>query len=212
MPKVCPTSLLPVLDCVLDCVLDGVLSPNGRLESPLYMHRVIPMIYGRIDGVPSKPTPPPFGLPDAKPANPAEHLRDVFYKYGMDDRDIVALSGAHTLGRAFKDRSGAVDDGYDGGSAYTKAGCPFLKNSKTTGGRPWTRTWLQFDNSYFTDMPLRDKECIAFPTDQVLMTDAKFKPHFEEFAMSQSAFFTQYALSHKKLSELGSKFGETFIV
>ena len=195
-----------------------MLNPNDRFESPRE-HRVIPMIYGRMDGVPSKPTPPPFGLPDAKPpfggpspTNPAEHLRYVFYKYGMDDRDIVALSGAHTLGRAFKDRSGAVDDGYDGGSAYTKSGCPFLKNSKTTGGRPWTRTWLQFDNSYFTDMPLLDKDCIAFPTDQVLMTDEKFKPHFQEFAMSQSAFFTQYALSHKKLSELGSKFGETFIV
>ena len=177
----------------------------------------IPMTYGRLDGVPSSPSPAPFGLPDAKPPfggpkpqDAAAHLRYVFYKYGMEDRDIVALSGAHTLGRAFKDRSGAVDEGYTGGTAYTKKGCPFLANSETAGGRPWTQTWLKFDNSYFTKMAENDKECIAFPTDTVLTTDPGFKPHFDEFAKSQSAFFAQYAQSHKKLSELGSKFGEKF--
>ena len=33
---------------------------------------------------------------------------------GFDDEDIVALSGAHTLGRAFKERSGVVENGYGG--------------------------------------------------------------------------------------------------
>ena len=37
----------------------------------------------------------------------AHHLRhDVFYRMGFNDRDIVALSGAHALGRAHKDASG----------------------------------------------------------------------------------------------------------
>lgn len=30
------------------------------------------------------------------------HLRNVFYRMGFDDEGIVALSGAHTVGRAFK--------------------------------------------------------------------------------------------------------------
>lgn len=113
---------------------------------------------------------------------------------------------AHTIGRAFADRSGTVKESSTGGTAYTKRGCPFLANSKTAGGRSWTKDWTKFDNSYFADMPKLDPECIAFPTDRVLMTDPAFKPHFELFAKDQAAFFEAYKVSHKKLSELGSKF------
>ncbi|CAI0471575.1 unnamed protein product [Linum tenue] len=51
------------------------------------------------------------------------HLRDVFYRMGLCDKDIVALSGGHTLGRCHKERSG-----FEG---------------------PWTSNPLIFDNSYF---------------------------------------------------------------
>lgn len=43
-------------------------------------------------------------LPDATKG--ARHLRDIFYRMGFDDREIVALSGAHALGRCHTDRSG----------------------------------------------------------------------------------------------------------
>lgn len=33
-----------------------------------------------------------------------DHLRHIFYRMGFDDKGIVALSGAHTLGRARKVR------------------------------------------------------------------------------------------------------------
>ncbi|KAK3022978.1 hypothetical protein RJ639_046682 [Escallonia herrerae] len=60
-------------------------------------------------------------LPDAKQG--ATHLRDIFYRMGLSDKDIVALSGGHTLGRAHRERSG-----FEG---------------------PWTAEPLKFDNSYF---------------------------------------------------------------
>lgn len=45
--------------------------------------------------------PYPDGAPDA-----ATHLRNVFYRMGLSDQEIVVLSGAHTLGRAYPSRSG----------------------------------------------------------------------------------------------------------
>ncbi len=51
-----------------------------------------------------------------------------------------------------------------------------------------------------------DPDVIYFPTDLVLMDDPGFKPHFDEFARNQAAFFTAYADAHRRLSELGSKF------
>ena len=54
---------------------------------------------------------PPWCAAGAAPwpneaAGAAEHLRWVFYRQGFNDQEIVALSGAHTIGRAHKNRSG----------------------------------------------------------------------------------------------------------
>lgn len=35
-----------------------------------------------------------------------DDLREVFYRMGLDDKDIVLLSGAHTLGRCRPSNSG----------------------------------------------------------------------------------------------------------
>lgn len=46
-------------------------------------------------------------LPDAAQAQ--DHLRKIFYRMGFNDQEIVALTGAHALGRCHANRSG-----YDG--------------------------------------------------------------------------------------------------
>ncbi|TVU51180.1 hypothetical protein EJB05_02589 [Eragrostis curvula] len=66
----------------------------------------IPMLYGRVDVAAPEQCPPEGRLPAAGPPSPAEHLREVFYRMGLNDKEIVALSGAHTLGRARPERSG----------------------------------------------------------------------------------------------------------
>jgi L-ascorbate peroxidase len=206
LKKALTVYLKPIKDQVPEVSWADLLQLGSATAIELMGGPKIPMKYGRVDGIPQTLAPAPFGLPDACPEKPAEHLRYVFYKYNMNDKDIVALSGAHTVGRAFKDRSGVVEEGYLGGTAYTKKGAAHLLKSETAGGRPWTKDWLSFDNSYFTDMARQDPDTLQLVTDLVLMEDPGFKPHFEAFKADQSAFFAAYAESHKKLSELGAKF------
>lgn len=69
--------------------------------APLCVGSGVRWRYGRKDkGIDA--VPPSGRLPDADKGNPmatAKGLRDVFYRMGFNDREIVALSGAHALGR-----------------------------------------------------------------------------------------------------------------
>lgn len=57
----------------------------------------IPWRPGRIDGFEHHDVIPDQRLPDASLAQ--DHLRIIFYRMGFNDQEIVALSGAHALGR-----------------------------------------------------------------------------------------------------------------
>lgn len=140
---------------------------------------------------------PPF--PD-KAANPAGHLRHVFTgQYGLNDQDIVVLSGAHTMGRSRPGRSGFGKES----TKYTE------KGPGTPGGTSWTPDWLQFNNNYFKEVKAqRDEDLLVLPTDACLFEDDGFKGYAEKYAVDQDAFFTDYVKSHLKLSELGVKWAE----
>jgi len=178
----------------------------------------VDMLYGRQDAQSDSEVPPNGRLPGAaapfhkavgadptelaETMTPAEHIRAVFYRMGLEDVDIVALSGAHTLGRAFKDRSGACP------MASTKH---TVDGPGTKGGMSWTTEWLKFDNTYYQELLKGEKgaldpELLKLATDTALVTDSEFRVYTEKFANSQEDFFQQYAVSHKKLSELGARF------
>ncbi|CAN8246878.1 unnamed protein product [Cochlearia groenlandica] len=157
----------------------------------------IPMKYGRVDASGPNDCPEEGRLPDAGPPSPADHLREVFYRMGLDDKDIVALSGAHTLGRSRPERSG-----------WGKAETKYTKEGPgAPGGQSWTPEWLKFDNSYFKEIKeKRDEELLVLPTDAAIFDDDSFKVYAEKYAVDQDAFFKDYAEAHAKLSNLGAKF------
>ncbi|CAN4099667.1 unnamed protein product [Withania somnifera] len=157
----------------------------------------IPMKYGRMDVSGPEQCPEEGRLPDAGPPSPAAHLRDVFYRMGLNDKEIVALSGAHTLGRSRPERSGWGKPE----TKYTKDG------PGAPGGQSWTVQWLKFDNSYFKDIKeRRDNDLLVLPTDAVLFEDPSFKEYAEKYVVDQDSFFKDYAEAHASLSNLGAKF------
>jgi catalase (peroxidase I) len=152
----------------------------------------IPHSFGRTDHPDGQKCPANGRLPDASQG--AQHLRDVFYRMGFNDKEIVALSGAHTLGRCHIERSG-----YDG---------------------PWTKNPLKFDNHYFKNLlylewqpkkwngPLQYEDTetgdlMMLPTDLALRDDPKFRPYVEMYAKDEQLFFKDFADAFGKLLALG---------
>ena len=183
--------------------------------------------YGRVDASSPEQCSPEGNLPDGNPsgegkfggmggtkptedATPEGHLRKVFHRMGLNDEDIVALSGAHTFGRAYKDRSGegAEKTKFTDGSTTKQIRADGVEAKFAPGGSSWVPQFLRFDNSYYQVVKdaSSDPELLKLATDRVIFVDPAFKPFAEKFAESQDAFFKSYAASHKKLSELGSKF------
>jgi hypothetical protein len=125
----------------------------------------------------------------------AHHLRyDVFYRMGFGDREIVALSGAHALGRAHPDASG-----YSG---------------------PWTPTPYLLNNNFYTlllNVPWRRKvwdgpeqyedpsgKLMMLPSDMVLVDDPKFRNFVELYAADEAIFRKDFAKAASKLFALGT--------
>nr|GEX83922.1 L-ascorbate peroxidase, cytosolic [Tanacetum cinerariifolium] len=135
---------------------------------------IVPFHPGRSD----MNTPPPEGHLPVPNMGPDE-LRNTFINtMGLNDQDIVALSGGHTLGSGHKDKSG-----FEGS---------------------WTSNPLVFDNSYYKELLAGEKAgLLKLPSDKALLADPIFRPLVEKYAADQNAFFQAYSESFMKLSELG---------
>lgn len=147
---------------------------------------------GRTDAPDNKTAPPDGRLPDA--AKGADHIREIFYRMGFNDREIVALIGAHTLGRCHTDRSG-----YSG---------------------PWTRSPTMISNSFYQEL-LEQKwvqkkwdgpeqfqdaatgELMMLPGDLALIKDPQFKKIVEMYASNEEVWLKDFGDAFSKLLELG---------
>jgi cytochrome c peroxidase len=118
---------------------------------------------------------------------------------GFNDQEIVALSGAHALGRCHTDRSG-----YEG---------------------PWTFSPTVLTNDYFRLLveekwqwkkwngPAQyedksTKSLMMLPSDIALIEDKKFKPWVEKYAKDNDAFFKDFSDVVLRLFELGVPFAQ----
>lgn len=149
---------------------------------------------GRSDSADDSACPPDGLLPNGD--GDAKHIRWVFDKMGFNDQEIVALSGAHALGRCHPDRSG-----WDG---------------------PWNNAPTSFSNLYFVELfenkwnkkkwngPLqyedKSKTLMMLPTDMQIIWDKKFKKYAHEYYKDSEKFSADFADAFAKLLELGVPF------
>jgi len=131
-------------------------------------------------------------LPDASQG--PKHIRDIFYRMGFNDQEIVALvGGGHALGRCHTDRSG-----YDG---------------------PWNFSPTTFSNEYFRVLFEEEwkekkwrgpkqfedstKKLMMLPTDMAMLDDPDFRKWSEIYYKDSDRLFKDFATAFKKLVENG---------
>lgn len=110
-------------------------------------------------------------LPDEN--DNADQLKSQFERMGLSAKDLVVLSGAHTLGDA-KDKP-FTDDRLQFNNAY-------------------------FVNLQKRELP---QHLGRFKSDESLNTDAEMKSYVSLYATNQEQFFNDFKESYKKMTSLG---------
>jgi cytochrome c peroxidase len=150
-------------------------------------------------------TLPDGRLPGANlgcPAATNSHIRDIFGRMGFNDREIVALLGAHAVGRCHTDASGFWGPWTNAETTFSNEYFRLLLEEKWTvkkthEGKPWTGP-MQYE--------AQNGELMMLPSDLWLLQDPEFKKYVDLYAKDETAFFNDFSGAFSKLLELGVKF------
>ncbi|OVA06922.1 Plant peroxidase [Macleaya cordata] len=146
-----------------------------------------------------------------------DQMLELFSSKGLSLDDLVALSGAHTIGSAhcsaFSDRfqedsNGKltpIDKSLDKvfASELMKR-CPTSASSSVTVKNDPETSFL-FDNQYYRNLIAHKG---LFQSDSVLLSDGRTEKIVEEFANNQDRFFQKWEDSFLKLTSVGVKTGD----
>lgn len=137
-------------------------------------------------------------LPDA--AQGADHVRNIFYRMGFNDQEIVALAGAHALGRCHTSNSGFDGPWTFSPTVMTNDYFKLLVNSK------WQ--WRKWDGpKQYEDK--ETKTLMMLPADMAFVQDKEFKKTVDKYAADNDVFFKDFAAVIQKLFELGVPYTES---
>jgi cytochrome c peroxidase len=136
-------------------------------------------------------------LPDGSKGQ--NHIRAIFGRMGFNDQEMVALSGAHAVGRCHSDRSGFEGPWTFSPTVITNDYYRLLMEEKW-GWKSWNGPKQYEDNS--------SKSLMMLPTDMALVQDGEFKKYVELYAKDSQAFFKDFSDVCVKLFELGVPFKE----
>ncbi|KAE8720104.1 Peroxidase 41 [Hibiscus syriacus] len=143
-----------------------------------------------------------------KPTMGMPQLINLFASSGFTVQEMVALSGAHTVGfshcKEFSSNIG-IDTHYN--PRFTQAlkqACADYPKNPTLSVFNDIMTPNKFDNSYYQNLP---KGLGLLESDHVFYSDPRTRPFLELYAKDQNKFFQDFAKAMQKLSVYGIKTG-----
>ncbi|XP_010550209.1 PREDICTED: peroxidase 55 [Tarenaya hassleriana] len=165
---------------------------------------------GRLDGRVSKASEVAGKLPG--PDMNLEELTDIFGKNNLSQADMIALSGAHTIGFSHCSRFSRriynftalmpLDPSLDAAYAQQlKAACPPDVDPTIAIDMDPT-TPRVFDNVYYQNLVARKG---LFSSDQILFTHPASQPTVFTFSNNPDAFNAAFASAMRKLGRVGVK-------
>lgn len=165
----------------------------------------IPFRLGRSDVKSGETSPPDGRLPAADKGSThktIDHIREIFHRMGFDDREIVALIGAHAVGRCHTDASGYWGPWTFSENTFSNEYFRLLLEEqwvvkKSHNGKPWKGP-MQYED--------KTGQLMMLPSDLALVQDPTFKKYVELYAKDEDAFFKDFAKAFSKLIELGVHF------
>ncbi|KAF3450299.1 hypothetical protein FNV43_RR06379 [Rhamnella rubrinervis] len=157
---------------------------------------------GRKDGRRSK-IQDTINLPS--PSLNASELIRLFGQHGFNAQEMVALSGAHTLGVArcssFKSRLTNVDPNMDSNFAKTLSK---TCSAGDTAEQPFDPTRNSFDNLYYNALQRKSGVLIS---DQTLFATQRTRGIVNGYGLNQAMFFLDFQQAMVKMSLLDVKEG-----
>ncbi|KAL5207811.1 hypothetical protein ABZP36_032246 [Zizania latifolia] len=140
-----------------------------------------------------------------------DQLKQAFHGRGLSTKDLVVLSGGHTLGFAhcssFQNRiqPAGVDPALRPSFAVTlRRACP-PNNTSRVAGSALDPTSAAFDNAYYR-MLLDGRGLLS--SDEALLTHPKTRAFVSLYAASQGTFFRDFVESMLRMSALNNVAGE----
>ncbi|KAM7277989.1 hypothetical protein ACFE04_005123 [Oxalis oulophora] len=161
---------------------------------------------GRRDGRVSKSSTVEGNLP--RPTMPMSKMIDLFKSRNFSVQEMVALSGAHTIGFSHcKEFSYLIrnDTHYNARFAQAlKSACADYPMNPTLSVFNDIMTPNKFDNLYYQNLP---KGLGLLESDHALNDDPRTGPFVRVYAKYQSKFFGDFAKAMEKLSVYGVQTG-----
>ncbi|XP_076930508.1 lignin-forming anionic peroxidase-like [Bidens hawaiensis] len=144
---------------------------------------------------------------------PLDSLIKTFGDNGLSARDMVALSGAHTIGQAqcflFRDRIYNNGSDIDAGFASTRRrGCPINNGNENLAPLDLV-TPNSFDYNYFKNL-IQKKGLLE--SDQVLFSGGSTDDIVREYSNNPSKFKSDFAAAMVKMSEIRPLTGQEGVI